>query len=57
MQNCHIKSTPYWKVIKQHFLSIAMCHATNPIYLQFFTIIQGRKLTSKEIQTILPQVL
>jgi hypothetical protein len=43
------------EVAKQHFLSIAMCHATDLEYLQFFTIIQKRKLTTKEIQTILPQ--
>jgi hypothetical protein len=32
-----------------------MCHATDLEYLQFFTIIQERKLTTKETQTILPQ--
>jgi hypothetical protein len=54
-KSCHIKFTPYWKVAKQHFLSIAMCHVIDLEYLQFFTIIQERKLTTKEIQTILPQ--
>ncbi len=30
---CHIKSTPSWKIMQHHILSISMCHARDPEYL------------------------
>jgi hypothetical protein len=54
-KSCHIKFAPCWKTTKQHFLSISMNHGTNFEYLQFLNIIQERKPTTKEIQTILSQ--
>ncbi len=38
-KSCHINYTPYWKMAQQHFLSILMCHALDPGYLQIFNII------------------
>jgi hypothetical protein len=38
-KSCYVKSMPYWKIAQHHFLSISMCHATNPKNLQFFNII------------------
>jgi len=43
-KSCHVNST---------LLSISMCHATNPGYIQFFNIIQERKPTKKEIKKVL----
>jgi len=54
-KSCHIKFAPCWKTTKQYFLSISMNHGTNFEYLQFLNIIQERKPTTKEIQTILSQ--
>jgi len=48
-KSCHVKSSPCWKMAQQHFLSISMCHATNPKYLQFLNIIREKKPTTKEI--------
>jgi len=43
-KSCHVNFT---------FLSISMCHATDPGYTQFFNIIQERKPTTKEILKVL----
>ncbi len=42
-KSCHVKFMPCWKMAQQLFLSISMCHATNPKYLQFLNIIQEKK--------------
>jgi hypothetical protein len=37
----------FWKMAQQIVLSISMCHATNPEYLQFLNIIQEKKTNHK----------